>query len=243
MFDRNLKDILIKRAEKYNFSGISILILVLSYVVSNIIAEQAGVLLLLQLVLILFCLYHNIFIRVFVKNTQRFVILLGFAALFSYLSNSEIIFILKNVVKVWNLLIVGILFNYFADIIKMTETVDYLIYSNFPKKISHPFRKFSYAFFTGIRFVPEILETGGNIKKENDEKEVDNNKNIVKKLNSYTKLFKPLFLVCFEKAEEIDKDHNSGFDDKIEKRKLKISFTEIIAIIFAISLNILIYIL
>ena len=189
----------------FNFSQLTIFILLLSIIIATILSDSLLAEIIIFIILLFFSMYLNEFNNFIIKTLNRFKIFIVLILLISYLNNFSTDNLAFDFFKVYNLLILSIIFNFLIDIDLLMNYLDFKMNNFKPKALKISIRKVTYSFLLGVKFIPELFTFGNNIREVMEIRGYSAKKDIISRVKSYKNFLMPMFITSFIKAQSLEK--------------------------------------
>jgi len=193
---------------KYKIFGltqVTIFWVIISIFIIIIASESLKLLITVFFLLSSFSLYNAQFINFILKTALRFKIFIALILLISYLNNFTTENLLFDFFKIYDILILSIIFNSIINIDHLMNLLDYKLNSENPNWVTINLRKLSYSFLLGVKFIPELFNFGRNIQEVRKIRGFKVKSGFFNKIKSYANILIPIFIYSFIKAKNLER--------------------------------------
>lgn len=189
----------------FNLSQVTIFIIIISTILITVLTTSLVILSILLILLLTFSIYLNQFQNFIIKTLMRFKIFILLILIVSYFNNYSFDNLLFDFIKIYNILILSIIFNFIIDIDLLMNYLDFKLNNVKSKFIKINLRKLSFSFLLGVKFIPELFNFGSNINEIREIRGYKIKKGLINRLKGYTTVLIPLFITSFIKAQDLEK--------------------------------------
>lgn len=136
---------------------------------------------------------------------RRFVVFIVVVLLFSFFKDFNLFALLLVFFKILDLLILGVCFHCFVDFVYLLNYFDFILNKIGWEWLRKGVRKFMCSLLLGIRFVPEFISFGRELKRTKSLRGYKNKNGFIADLRDSVKMLIPMFMLSFKKALEIER--------------------------------------
>lgn len=144
--------------------------------------------------------------KYFIVGTfRRFAVFIVVVLLFSLVKDFNLFTFLLVLFKILDLLILSICFHCFVDFVYILNYFDFILNGIGWVKLRKGLRKFMCSLLLGIRFVPEFISFGEELKRVKKIRGYKNKTGFIAVLKDNAGMLIPMFMLSFKKASEVER--------------------------------------